>query len=143
MAFSGANHFAIHGSAIHNVAGNYTVNFGEAGTVKLTRCLSTSLIRYLGDPLGKILPLFSVVNCEAKHRKVKSTIRAEASAGEWLLRHEAYTMWKEEKSPSRLLWLRGIREWPSSLFRCLCKFTLCIQPVREKQFSGTYVSLAH
>ena len=33
MAFSGANNFAIHGSEFHNVAGNYTVNVGGAGTV--------------------------------------------------------------------------------------------------------------
>lgn len=128
MAFSGANNFAIHGSEFHNVSGNYTVNVGGAGTVQLDVYppVLHNLIHHLGDPLDKVLQFLSVVNCEGKHRKVKSTIRAEASAGEWLLRHEAYTMWKEEKSSTRLLWLRGVRECGLQVYTTypLCSSTL-------------------
>lgn len=64
----------------------------------------------LGDALEKFHRYLSVVNCDAKHRKVRSAIRVGTLAGEWLLRHEAYTMWKEETSSTRLLWIKGVRE---------------------------------
>ncbi|KAF8347174.1 hypothetical protein F5887DRAFT_49123 [Amanita rubescens] len=91
MAFSASSHFAISGSEITNISGNYyTINTG------------------IGDALEDFHRFLSFVNCDAKHRKVRSAIRMGTLAGEWLLRHEAYTMWKEETSLTRLLWIKGV-----------------------------------
>ena len=120
---SNASSMNANNSEFNNIGGDYNrivINQGNKHNLDLRIRSNVNLDSE--SRLSKFQQLLPAVDCASKHREVRSVVRAQPTAGKWLLTHKTYTSWKAGLSPSLLLWLLGIRESRSPLVCSLLKY---------------------